>query len=176
MNFKLLAAIGLTAISVQAFAVETTTPVMQDPTATTAPAGAMDLATKNKQEGDTFLNTNKTQPNVVTLPSGLQYKVIEQGKGAKPTVTDTVTVKYAGKFVDGTEFDSSSKHGGQVDFTVGQVIPGWVEALQLMPVGSTWEIYVPAQLAYGNQDAPSAIGPNKTLIFKVSLVDIKKNS
>jgi FKBP-type peptidyl-prolyl cis-trans isomerase FklB len=176
MNLKLAMAISLAAACVQAHAETTTTatPATQGQ-ATMTQSAAMDPATKNKHDGEAFLNVNKTKPEVVTLKDGLQYKIIKAGKGPKPTANDTVTVDYAGKFVDGTEFDSSAKHGGPVNFMVGQVIPGWVEALQMMPVGSTWEIYIPAELAYGSTDAPQAIGPNKALIFKVSLIDIKKS-
>lgn len=128
----------------------------------------------NKQVGEAFLMKNKTKPGVVTLPDGLQYKIIKAGNGAKPGPSDVVTVEYAGRLVNGTEFDSSAKHGGTASFTVGQVIPGWVEALQMMPVGSTWELYIPSDLAYGDHGAPPAIAPNETLIFKVTLIDAKK--
>lgn len=124
--------------------------------------------------GDAFLNANKKQPGVVTLPDGLQYKVLTQGKGPKPTANDIVVVHYEGKLVNGTEFDSSYKRGEPATFPVNGVIPGWVEALQLMPVGSTWELFIPAKLAYGDRGAPPVIGPNETLIFKVNLIEIKK--
>ncbi len=133
-------------------------------------------AEKNKHAGERFLQINKMKRDVITLPDGLQYRVIRTGKGPKPKVTDTVTVEYTGTLIDGTEFDSSSKHGGPADFVLGQVIPGWVEALQLMPIGSTWEIYVPSHLAYGEQGAPPAIGPNETLVFKVRLLNFKQNT
>lgn len=131
---------------------------------------------KNQQalSGEAFLNANKNKPGVVTLPDGLQYKVLSPGTGPKPALTDTVTVDYAGRLVDGTEFDSSYKRGEPATFPVNGVIPGWVEVLQLMPVGSTWELYIPANLAYGERGAPPVIGPNQTLIFKVKLIDIKK--
>ncbi|EKD91595.1 MAG: Peptidyl-prolyl cis-trans isomerase [uncultured bacterium] len=130
---------------------------------------------KNKMQGEVFLAANKKKTGVITLSDGLQYKVIVQGKGQKPTLTDRVTVHYAGTLIDGTEFDSSYKRGEPAIFMVGQVIPGWVEALQLMPVGSTWELYIPANLGYGEQGAPPSIGPNETLIFKVQLLDVKKS-
>ncbi|MFA6409290.1 MAG: FKBP-type peptidyl-prolyl cis-trans isomerase [Gammaproteobacteria bacterium] len=130
---------------------------------------------KNQTQGTAFLEANKTKPGVVTLVSGLQYKIIKEGKGAKPSPNDVVTVHYAGTLIDGTEFDSSYKRGQPASFPVGAVIPGWVEALQMMPVGSTWELYIPSQLAYGTRGAPPLIGPNSVLVFKVELLDIKKS-
>jgi FKBP-type peptidyl-prolyl cis-trans isomerase FklB len=128
---------------------------------------------KNKKDGDAFLAANKTKPGVVTLPSGLQYKILHTGTGAKPTVSDTVSCNYRGTLIDGTEFDSSYKRGQPTTFPVSGVIKGWTEALQLMPVGSKWQLFVPASLAYGER-APSALmGPNATLIFEVELVSIK---
>ncbi len=134
-------------------------------------------AQENKVKGDAFLASNKTKPGVVTLPSGLQYKIITAGKGAKPTKDDTVTVDYTGKLINGTVFDSSEKMGKPATFKVTQVIPGWTEALQLMPVGSTWELVIPANLAYGERSVGGAIGPNETLIFNVHLISVeaKKN-
>lgn len=131
---------------------------------------------KSKADGAAFLATNAKKPGVITLPDGLQYKVLVEGKGEKPTDNDTVTVHYAGTLIDGTEFDSSYKRGQPISFPVNGVIPGWVEALKLMNKGSTWELYIPATLAYGEQGAPPAIGPNQTLIFKVNLIDVKKAS
>ena len=128
---------------------------------------------KNKAAGEAFLAANKTKPGVITLKDGLQYKVIKDGTGATPTDSDVVTVNYAGTLVDGTEFDSSYKRGQSISFPVSGVIAGWTEALKLMKVGATWELYIPAELAYG-LNAPSSIGPNQTLIFKVDLIDIKK--
>jgi FKBP-type peptidyl-prolyl cis-trans isomerase FklB len=130
---------------------------------------------KNIDSGTAFLNANKAKPGVVTLADGLQYKVITAGTGAKPVITDQVTVHYSGKLIDGTLFDSSYKRGEPATFPVSGVIAGWVEALQLMPVGSTWELYIPAKLAYGSMGAPPSIGPNQTLIFQVNLIEIKKN-
>ena len=129
---------------------------------------------KSRQIGEAFLQQNKAKPGVVTLADGLQYKVLTPGKGAKPTDQDVVTVEYAGKLINGTEFDNSAKHGGTIDFQVGQVIPGWVEALKLMQPGATWELFIPSDLAYGETGAPPSIGPNETLIFKVKLVSFKK--
>lgn len=128
----------------------------------------------NKAKGDAFLEANKAKKGVVVLPSGLQYKIIENGKGEKPGKDDTVTVEYTGTLLDGQVFDSSEKSGKPASFKVSQVIPGWVEALQLMPAGSTWEIYVPAELAYGNRNLGGPIGPNETLIFKIHLLSVKK--
>lgn len=127
----------------------------------------------NKAKGDAFLAANKSKEGVVTLPSGLQYKIISAGTGAKPTASDTVSANYRGTLIDGTEFDASAKHGGPQTFPVNQVIPGWTEALQLMPVGSKWQLYIPSDLAYGSRGAGGAIGPNSTLIFDIELVAIQ---
>lgn len=129
---------------------------------------------QNKLRGQEFLIANKQKPGVKTLSDGLQYKVIVEGKGAKPGENDLVTVNYAGRLIDGTEFDSSYKRGEPATFPVSGVIKGWVEALQMMKKGATWELYIPPSLAYGESGAPPAIGPNETLIFKVNLIDIKK--
>lgn len=123
--------------------------------------------------GEVFLMANKSKAGVITLPDGLQYKIITEGKGPKPKDGDTVTVHYSGTLIDGTEFDSSYKRGQPISFPVNGVIPGWTEALKLMPVGSTWELYIPSKLAYGVYGAPPVIGPNQTLIFKVNLIGIK---
>jgi FKBP-type peptidyl-prolyl cis-trans isomerase FklB len=128
---------------------------------------------KNKQEGTAFLAANKTKEGVVTLPSGLQYKIVKQGTGPKPTAADTVVCNYRGTLINGTEFDSSEKHGGPATFPVGRVIKGWTEALQLMPVGSKWQLFVPADLAYGERGPSPEIGPNSTLVFDVELVSIQ---
>jgi FKBP-type peptidyl-prolyl cis-trans isomerase FklB len=129
---------------------------------------------KNKKEGEDFLAANKTKADVVTLPSGLQYKILQEGSGPKPAATDTVVCNYRGTLLDGTEFDSSAKHGQPVTLTVGQVIKGWTEALQLMPVGSKWQLYLPPALAYGDRGTPNGpIGPNSTLIFDVELLSIQ---
>jgi len=129
---------------------------------------------KNKAKGEAFLNENKAKAGVVVTSSGLQYKILTQGNGAKPAKTDTVTVEYTGRLIDGTVFDSSKKTGKPATFKLDQVIPGWTEALQLMPVGSTWEIYVPAKLAYGERNIGGMIGPNETLIFNVHLLSVDK--
>lgn len=131
-------------------------------------------ADENKVKGESFLTENKNKPGVVELPSGLQYKVITSGNGVKPGKSDTVTVEYTGRLINGTVFDSTEKNGKPATFQVSQVIPGWTEALQLMPAGSTWEIYVPSGLAYGPRSVGGPIGPNETLIFKIHLISVKK--
>jgi len=125
----------------------------------------------NKKEGEAFLAANKAKEGVVTLPSGLQYKILLAGTGPKPTTSDTVTVNYRGTLVNGTEFDSSYKRGQPTTFPVAGVIKGWTEALQLMPVGSKWQLFIPSDLAYGER-GPGDIGPNATLIFEVELLKI----
>ena len=130
-------------------------------------------AAVNLKDGQGFLAANKAKPGVVTLPSGLQYKVISAGTGPKPTAEDTVLCNYRGTLINGTEFDNSAKHGGPTEIPVGGVIKGWTEALQLMPTGSKWELYVPAELAYGPRQAGPDIGPNSTLIFEVEVVSIQ---
>ena len=127
---------------------------------------------KNKQEGEAFLAANKTQDGVVTLPSGLQYKILTAGTGPKPTATDTVICNYKGTLLNNTEFDSSYKRGQPLIIAVNGVIKGWTEALQLMPVGSKWQLFIPSDLAYG-QRAPAEIGPNATLVFEVELLSIQ---
>jgi FKBP-type peptidyl-prolyl cis-trans isomerase FklB len=127
----------------------------------------------NKKQGLAFLEANKTKEGVVALPSGLQYKVLQEGTGAKPAATDQVVCNYRGTLLDGTEFDSSYKRGQPATFPVTGVIKGWTEALQLMPVGSKWQLFIPAELAYGERGAGGQIGPNATLIFEVELVSIK---
>lgn len=126
----------------------------------------------NKKEGEAFLLANKTKPGVVALPSGLQYKVLKQGSGPKPTASDSVVCNYRGVLLDNTEFDSSYKRGQPATFQVGQVIKGWTEALQLMPVGSKWQLFIPSELAYGQRGAGADIGPNAMLIFEVELLSI----
>ena len=129
---------------------------------------------KNKKAGETFLAANKDKPGVVTLASGLQYKIIEPGTGPKPTASDSVVCNYRGTLIDGTEFDSSYKRGQAATFPVGQVIKGWTEALQLMPVGSKWQLFIPPDLAYGERGTNGGpIGPNETLVFEVQLVSIQ---
>lgn len=137
-------------------------------------AKAKVAALENKMKGDAFLAANKTKEGVVTLPSGLQYKIIKQGTGPKPTPDDVVECNYRGTLVDGTEFDSSYKRGEAIKIPVGQVIKGWTEAIELMPVGSKWQLFIPSDLAYGERGAPgSPIGPNSTLIFDVELLSIQ---
>jgi FKBP-type peptidyl-prolyl cis-trans isomerase FklB len=130
------------------------------------------LAEKNKKEGEAFLAENKKKIGVKILPSGLQYKVITEGKGATPKETDTVTVNYRGTLIDGTEFDSSYKRNEPATFPVKGVIKGWTEALQLMKEGSKWQLFIPSSLAYGERGAGSMIGPNATLIFEVELIKV----
>jgi len=134
---------------------------------------AKQLSETNKAAGEKFLAENKTKEGVQTTASGLQYKIITAGNGVKPKATDTVKVHYAGKLLDGTEFDSSIKRGEPVEFPVNGVIPGWVEALQLMPQGSKWEIYIPSNLAYGDAGQGPTIPPASTLIFTVELLEVK---
>ena len=133
-------------------------------------------AEENKTKGQAFLLSNKSKAGVVVLPSGLQYKIVEAGNGTKPGKADTVTVEYTGTLIDGTVFDSTDKSGKPATFQVSQVIPGWTEALQLMPSGSTWEVYVPSDLAYGSRSVGGPIGPNETLIFKIHLISVKKSA
>jgi FKBP-type peptidyl-prolyl cis-trans isomerase FklB len=127
----------------------------------------------NKKEGEAFLAANKTNEGVVTLPSGLQYKILKQGDGPKPIPADSVICNYRGTLINGTEFDSSYKRGQPLTFPVSGVIKGWTEALQLMPVGSKWQLFIPSDLAYGPRGAGSLIGPNATLIFEVELISIQ---
>jgi FKBP-type peptidyl-prolyl cis-trans isomerase FklB len=136
--------------------------------------GAKVAGDKNKKEGEAFLEMNRKQPGVVTLPSGLQYKVLVAGKGKMPKLSSTVTTQYSGKLLDGTEFDSSYKRGEAATFPCSGVIKGWTEALQLMKEGSKWELYVPGDLAYGPAGyGGGTIPPNATLIFQVELVTVK---
>lgn len=138
-------------------------------------AQAVLVASVNSEEATAFLEKNKTEDGVVTLDSGLQYKIIAKGTGASPTETDTVKVHYRGTLLNGVEFDSSFKRNEPVEFPVNRVIPGWTEALQLMKVGSKWQIFVPSDLAYGERGAGDSIGPNSLLIFEVELLEIKKS-
>ncbi|MBI3469389.1 MAG: FKBP-type peptidyl-prolyl cis-trans isomerase [Planctomycetes bacterium] len=132
-----------------------------------------ELAASNKKEGEAFLAENKKKQGVKTAASGLQYKVIKEGKGKVPKPADTVTVHYRGTLIDGTEFDSSYGRGEPASFPVNGVIKGWTEALQLMAVGSKWQLFIPANLAYGEKGAGTDIGPNAVLIFDVELIAIK---
>ena len=130
----------------------------------------------NKKQGDAFLADNKTKEGVVALPSGLQYTVLKQGNGPTPTASDSVVCNYRGTLLDGKEFDSSYKRGQPATFPVSGVIKGWTEALQLMPVGSKWQLFVPSDLAYGERGAGADIGPNSTLVFEVELLSIENKS
>ena len=127
----------------------------------------------NKEQGEAFLAANKEKNGVVTLPSGLQYEILTSGAGPKPTASDSVVCNYRGTLIDGKEFDSSYKRGKPTTFPVGGVIKGWTEALQLMPVGSKWRLFVPSELAYGERGTGTDIGPNTTLIFEVELLSIQ---
>jgi len=129
---------------------------------------------ESKKIGEEFLAANKSKPGVVSLPSGLQYSVLKEGTGPKPTATDKVKCNYEGKLIDGTVFDSSEKQGQPIEFSVSGVIAGWTEALQLMPTGSKWRLYIPANLAYGDQQPSATIKPGSTLIFDVELLEIVK--
>jgi FKBP-type peptidyl-prolyl cis-trans isomerase FklB len=131
------------------------------------------LAVKNKADGEAFLATNKDNPGVITLPDGLQYKVITDGSGAMPAASDTVSVNYRGTFIDGTEFDGSDKVGHPVQFQANQVIPGWTEALTHMKTGSKWQLFIPSDLAYGSMGRPPRIPPNAMLMFEVELVSVQ---
>lgn len=128
----------------------------------------------NKRAGMDFLASNKSKEGVIELPSGLQYQIIKEGKGAKPTANDMVKTHYHGTTIDGKVFDSSVERGEPATFPVSGVIQGWTEVLQLMPVGSKWKVFVPYQLAYGEQGAPPSIEPYSTLIFEIELLNIEK--
>jgi FKBP-type peptidyl-prolyl cis-trans isomerase FkpA/FKBP-type peptidyl-prolyl cis-trans isomerase FklB len=131
-------------------------------------------AEKNRAEGDAFLAANKDKPGVKVTASGLQYLVMREGEGAKPTTNDQVKVHYLGTLIDGTKFDSSYDRGEPTQFPLNGVIAGWTEALQLMPVGSKYKLFIPSNLAYGDRGTPGPIGPNATLIFEVELLEILK--
>ena len=130
------------------------------------------MATVNAKAGEDFLAENGKRVEVKTTASGLQYEVIKEGDGPQPTAADQVVVHYTGKLIDGTVFDSSEERGTPATFGVSQVIPGWVEALQLMKAGSTWRLFIPSALAYGPQGAGGIIGPNQTLVFDVTLIEV----
>ena len=131
------------------------------------------MADVNAKAGEQFLAENGKRVEVKTTPSGLQYEVLEEGTGVQPTAGDRVTVHYTGKLIDGTVFDSSVDRGEPATFGVTQVIPGWVEALQMMKAGSKWRLFIPSALAYGPQGAGGIIGPNQTLIFDVELISVE---
>ncbi len=130
------------------------------------------LLKKNQQEGKAFLSANKTKEGVVTLPSGLQYRIIKKGSGPSPKLTDKVTTHYRGTLIDGTEFDSSYSRNQPATFPVNGVIPGWTEALQLMHKGDKWQLFIPSELAYGNRAVSDKIKAGSTLIFEIELLDI----
>lgn len=133
-----------------------------------------EISNKNLKAGEDFLTANKSKSGVVTLPSGLQYEILTNGTGAKPKADDVVKCHYKGTTIDGEVFDSSIERGEPAVFAVNQVIPGWTEALQLMPIGSKWKLYIPASLAYGEAGAGRTIEPNSALIFEVELLGIEK--
>lgn len=130
------------------------------------------ISTQNSQEGTAFLAKNKILPGVTVLPNGLQYKVINAGTGISPTANDTVSVDYEGAFVNGQVFSSTYKQGQPVSFQISQVIPGWQQALKMMKPGAEWMIYIPSNLAYGEQGVGDTIGPNETLVFKIQLLSV----
>ena len=128
---------------------------------------------KAKQAGEKFLAENKTKPGVKTLDDGIQYKIIKEGTGKKPTAESSVVAHYRGTLIDGTEFDSSYKRGEPATFPLNGVIKGWQEVLPMMADGSEWQVYIPSELAYGSRGAGANIGPNETLIFDIELIDVK---
>jgi FKBP-type peptidyl-prolyl cis-trans isomerase FklB len=133
-----------------------------------------EAAAANLKKGRKFLEENKKKPGIKVTDSGLQYEIIKEGKGPKPMLSDKVKCNYKGTLIDGTVFDSSYDRGQPATFGVGQVIKGWTEALQMMPVGSTWRLYIPSELAYGERGAGSDIGPNEVLVFDIELLGIEK--
>ncbi len=137
---------------------------------------AASQAGKKTTDAASFLAENKNKEGVVTLASGLQYKILKAGDGAKPTADDTIVCHYRGTLIDGTEFDSSYKRGQAAAFPLSKVIKGWTEVFQLMPVGSKWQLFIPPHLAYGERGSRGKIGPNSTLIFEVELISIQGKS
>jgi len=133
------------------------------------------MAMKNQKEAKDFLAQNAKREGVQTTPSGLQYRIVTQGKGAMPTLADTVKCNYKGTLLNGTEFDASARHGGPAEFPVQGVIPGWTEALQKMHVGDKWQLFVPAELAYGMNPPGPPIEPGSLLVFEIELLDVAKN-
>ena len=131
---------------------------------------------KNLEAGQAYLEANKKKEGVVTLPSGLQYKIITEGKGKQPKSTDTVVAHYRGTLINGTEFDSSYKRNEPATFPVAGVIKGWQEALPLMKEGAKWQVYIPAELAYGPRGAGDVIGPNEVLVFDIELLSVKSEA
>jgi FKBP-type peptidyl-prolyl cis-trans isomerase FklB len=133
-------------------------------------------STNSKEDGEKFLAENRNNDGVIVLASGLQYKIIKNGEGIKPLADSRVVVHYRGTLINGTEFDSSYARGEPIELGLNQVIKGWQEALQLMPVGSKWQVFIPSELAYGERGAGRVIGPNSTLIFDIELLSIKDPS
>jgi FKBP-type peptidyl-prolyl cis-trans isomerase FklB len=178
-----LASMGASDINVDDFA-QAIRDVLEGRTPVISHTEARDIANKRfqeladqasaqaKQQGTTFLEENKKRANVVTLESGLQYEVMNEGTGRSPKLTDKVKCHYEGTLIDGTLFDSSVKRGQPAVFGVNQVIPGWVEALQLMSEGAKWKLYIPSDLAYGAQGAGELIPPHSALIFEVELIQV----
>lgn len=174
---------GLQQLDVKSF-VEAFTVIMNNTTPSMSPQEANrviqsyfgkqqdEMLSKNLEAGKAFLEENRKKEQVISLPSGLQYEVLVEGNGAKPKATDKVRCHYHGTLLNGTVFDSSVERGQPAVFGVNQVIKGWVEALQLMPIGSKWRLYIPSELAYGEQGAGGSIEPNSTLIFDVELLEI----
>jgi len=148
---------------------------VQDEVGKQQQAKMQEAGAANKKEGETFLAANKSKEGVVTLSSGLQYKILKAGTGPKPTASDSVVCNYQGTFINGKEFDSSYKRGQPATFPVTGVIKGWTEALQLMPVGSKWQLFIPSDLAYGDAGRPG-IEPSSTLVFEVELLSIEDKS
>ncbi len=142
--------------------------------ANAAGVGQSEEAAANKAKGKAFLAENGAREGVETTSSGLQYEILEAGSGPKPSATDTVSVHYRGTLIDGTQFDSSYERGPPATFPLNRVIAGWTEGLQLMPVGSTWNLYLRSDLAYGERGSPPTIGPGATLIFEVKLLGIEE--
>ncbi len=136
-------------------------------------AGRQTAGTENSKIGKAFLEANKSKPGVVTLPSGLQYKILKEGSGSKPTLESTVTVHYRGMLINGEEFDSSYKNNEPISFGLNGLIQGWQIAMPLMPAGATWRMFIPGELAYGLRGAPPKIGPNETLIFDIELISVQ---
>ena len=136
-------------------------------------AGRQMAGTENSKIGQAFLEGNKSKPGVVTLSSGLQYKILKEGSGSKPTLESTVTVHYRGTLINGEEFDSSYKNNEPISFGLNGLIQGWQIAMPLMPAGSTWRMFIPGELAYGLRGSPPKIGPNETLIFDIELISVQ---
>ena len=149
---------------------------MQDDLRAKQQAKIQEAAGANKKEGEAFLAANKGKDGVVALASGMQYKILKEGTGPKPVATDSVVCNYQGTLINGKEFDSSYKRGQPATFPVNGVIKGWTEALQLMPVGSKWQLFIPSELAYGDRGAGADIGPGATLVFEVELLSIEDKS